>query len=58
METEYDSVAFNKFYISKEIIHEKIASYSPRMNGKVERKNRTLIVLVVVILLELGAVAS
>ncbi|KAL4025369.1 hypothetical protein IC575_013758 [Cucumis melo] len=56
--TEYDSVAFNEFYNSKGIIHETIAPYSPNMNGKVERKNRTLTELVVAILLESGAAPS
>ena len=51
-ETEYDSVAFNEFYNSKEIIHEKITPYSPEMNVKAERKNITLTELVIAILLE------
>ena len=57
-ETEYDLVAFNKFYNSKGIIHEKTAPYSLKVNGKAKRKNRILTKLVVVILLELGAVPS
>ncbi|KAL0534481.1 hypothetical protein IC582_028772 [Cucumis melo] len=56
--TEYDSVAFNEFYNSKGIIHEIITPYSPEMNGKAERKNRTLTELVVDILLESGAAPS
>ncbi|KAL0559604.1 hypothetical protein IC582_004219 [Cucumis melo] len=56
--TEYDSVAFNEFYSSKGIIHETTAPYSPEMNGKAERKNRTLTELVVAILLESGAAPS
>ena len=35
-----------------------ITPYSPKMNGKVERKNKTLTKLVVAILLELGAAPS
>ncbi|KAL0545202.1 hypothetical protein IC582_020351 [Cucumis melo] len=56
--TEYDSVAFNEFYNLKGIIHETTAPYSPEMNGKAERMNRTLTELVVAILLESGAAPS
>ena len=56
--TKYDLVAFNEFYNSKEIIYKKIVSYSPKMNRKAERKNRTLTELVVAILLELGVASS
>ncbi|KAL0539363.1 hypothetical protein IC582_023574 [Cucumis melo] len=56
--TEYDSVVFNEFYNSKGIIHETTKLYSPKMNGKAERKNRTLIELVVAILLESEAAPS
>ena len=38
---EYDSEDFIKLYNSYGIIHEKIAPYSSKMNGKAERKNRT-----------------
>ena len=37
------------------IIHEVTAPYSPEMNGKAERKNRTLFELVVATLLNSGA---
>ena len=56
--TAYDSVAFNEFYNSKGIIHETTTPHSSEMNGKVERNNRTLTELVVVILLESGAAPS
>jgi transposase InsO family protein len=49
--TEYDSGLFNDFYIEHGIIHETTAPYSPKMNGKAERKNRTLTELVVAIML-------
>ncbi|KAL4026406.1 hypothetical protein IC575_014836 [Cucumis melo] len=55
---KYDSVAFNEFYSSKGIIHETTAPYSPEMNGKAERKNRTLTELVIAILLESGVAPS
>lgn len=48
---EYDSRLYNEFYKQHRIIHEKIAPYSPEMNGKVERKNKTLTKPVVVITL-------
>ena len=57
-EIKYDSVAFNEFYNSKEIIYETTTPYSPEMNGKIERKNRTLTELVVAILLDSGASPS
>ena len=45
----------SKFRLSTHgIIHEKTAPYSPEMNGKIERKNRRLIELVVVILSSSG----
>ena len=37
------------------IIHETTAPYSPEMNGKAERKNRTLCELIVATLLSSGA---
>lgn len=49
--TEYDSISFNIFYKQHGIVHEKTAPYSPGMNGKVERKNRTLTELVIAIML-------
>lgn len=52
--TEYDFSLFNKFYKQHLIIHETTVSYSPEMNGKVDRENRTLIELVVVIMLDFG----
>lgn len=53
--TEYDSTPFIEFYKTHGIIHEKTAPYSPEMNNKAERKNRTLTELVVAILLNSGA---
>ena len=53
--TEYDSSMFREFYNSHGIIHETTAPYSPEMNGKAERKNRTLTESVVAILLNSGA---
>lgn len=38
---EYDSGEFNDLYESLGIIHESTTPYSPEMNGKAERKNRT-----------------
>ena len=53
--TEYDSGLFNDFYTEHGIIHETTAPYSPEMNGKAERKNRTLTELVVAIMMNSGA---
>ena len=53
--TEYDSNEFIEFYNTHGIIHDKTAPYSPEMNGKAERKNRTLTESVVAILLNSGA---
>ncbi|CAJ2638290.1 unnamed protein product [Trifolium pratense] len=55
--TEYNSSLFNEFYKQHGIIHETTAPYSPEMNGKAERKNRTLTELVVAIMLNSGAAA-
>jgi len=33
---------FNDFYVKEGIIHEVTPPYSPKSNGVVERKNRTL----------------
>lgn len=52
---EYESDDFNKLYNSYGIIHERTAPYSPEMNGKAERKNRTYSELVVATLLSSGA---
>ena len=52
---EYESSAFNSFVQSLGIIHETTAPYSPASNGVVERKNRTLIELTNVMLIEFGA---
>ncbi|CAJ2634277.1 unnamed protein product [Trifolium pratense] len=53
--TEYNSSLFNDFYKQHGIIHETTAPYSPEMNGKAERKNRTLTELVVAIMLNYDA---
>src|SRR3954469_3458558 len=53
--TEYDSGLFNEFYIKHGIVHETTAPYSPEMNGKAERKNRTFTELVVAIMMNSGA---
>ncbi|KAK2455989.1 putative mitochondrial protein [Trifolium repens] len=53
--TEYNSSLFIEFYKEHGIIHETTAPYSPEMNGKAERKNRTLTELVVAIMLTSGA---
>ncbi|KAK2442716.1 putative mitochondrial protein [Trifolium repens] len=53
--TEYDSGLSNEFYKQHGIIHEMTAPYSPEMNGKAERKNRTLTELVVASMLYSGA---
>ena len=52
---EYESSAFNSLvqYLGK--IHETTAPYSPASNGVVERKNRTLIELTNVMLIESSA---
>ena len=52
---EYGSDEFVKLYNSHGIIHERTAPYSPEMNGKAERKNRTYSELIVAILLSSGA---
>ncbi|XP_050920277.1 uncharacterized protein LOC127137913 [Lathyrus oleraceus] len=51
---EYNSGLFNEFYKQHEIVHETTASYSPKMNGKLERKNKTLIELFIAIMLNFG----
>ncbi|CAL1388160.1 unnamed protein product [Linum trigynum] len=56
--SEYDSNPFKEFYSSHGIIHETTAPYSPEMNGKAERKNRTFTELVVAIMLNSGAASS
>jgi len=53
--TKYLSHMTNEYYKELEIIHETTAPYSPEMNGKVDRKNRTFIELVVAIMLNSGA---
>ena len=53
--TEYDSGMFREFYNSHGIVHETTAPYSPEMNDKVERKNRTFNKSAVAILLNSGA---
>ena len=52
---EYESAVFVDLYKSLGIIHETTASHSPEMNGKAERKNRTLAELTVAVLLSSGA---
>jgi hypothetical protein len=56
--TEYESTMAIEFYKEHGIIHETTAPYSPQMNGKAERKNRTLTELVVAIMLSSGAAPS
>ena len=56
--TEYDNIDFNNFYAANGIIHETTAPYSPEMNGKAERKNRTLTELLVALMLSSGASPS
>lgn len=41
---------FNEFYKQYGIVHETTAPYSLEMNGKAERKNRTLTELVAIML--------
>ncbi|KAK2362991.1 myosin-16 [Trifolium repens] len=53
--TEYDSTLCNNFYKEHGIIHETTTPYSPEMNGKAERKNRTFTELVVASMLYVGA---
>ena len=53
--TKYDSSLFNEFYNVHGIIHETTAPYSPKMNGKAERKNRTFTKLVVATMLSSSA---
>ena len=52
---EYESTEFVNLFKSHGIIHETTAPYSPEMNGKAERKNRTLCELTVATLLSSGA---
>lgn len=51
---EYYFSLFNEFYKQHWIVHEITAPYSPEMNGKADRKNITLIELVVAITLNSG----
>ena len=53
--SEYESTSFNEFYKLHGIIHERTAPYSPEMNGKAERKNRTYTEVIVSILLNSSA---
>ena len=52
---KYELSAFNSFVQSLRIIHETTTPYSPASNGVAERKNRTLIELTNVMLIESGA---
>ena len=52
---EYESLGFNSFVQSLGIIHETTPAYSPSSNGVAERKNRTLIDLTNVMLIDSGA---
>lgn len=52
--TEYDFSLFNELYKQSEIVHKTSSPYSPKMNGKVKRNNRTLTKLVVSIMLDFG----
>ena len=52
---KYELSAFNSFDQSLRIIHETIALYSPASNGVAKRKNRTLIELTNVMLIESSA---
>ena len=52
---EYESSAFNSFDQSLRIIHETTALYSPASNGVAKRKNKTLIELTNVMLIESSA---
>jgi len=52
---EYLSHASNEYYKELRIIHETTTPYSPEMNGKAKRKNRTFTELVVAIMLNSGA---
>ena len=52
---EYESIAFNSFVQSLEIIHETTTPYSPASNSVAERKNKTLIELTNVMLNESSA---
>ena len=49
---EYESNEFNSFVRSLGIIHETTPPYSPSSNGVAERKNRTLVELTNVMLIE------
>lgn len=51
---EYYSSLFNEFYKQRKILYETTTPYFLEINGKVERKNRTLIELVVAITLNSG----
>ena len=51
-EIELDLVAFNNFYNTHGVIHEKATPYSLKMDHKTERKNKTLSELVVAFLLD------
>ncbi|XP_050889384.1 uncharacterized protein LOC127094619 [Lathyrus oleraceus] len=48
--TEYDYELFNDFHSKHGPVHETTAPYFSEMNGKAERKNRTLTELVVAIM--------
>lgn len=52
--TRYDSGLCNDFYSKHGIVHETTTPYSPEMNGKAERKNITLIELVVSVMMNYG----
>ena len=54
---EYDLDNLYTSYNSHGIIHEKTTPYSPEMNDKAKRKNRTLVELVVAILLNSEAMS-
>ena len=52
---EYESSAFNSFVQSLRITHETTTPYSSASNGMAKRKNRILIELTNVMLIEYGA---
>jgi len=41
--TKYNSHTFNESYKKHKIFHKTTSPYSPKLNGKVERENRTFI---------------
>ena len=53
---EYDPTSLKNYCDANRIIHEQTAPYTPKQNGVVERKNRTLTNMMNVMLISFGLI--